>query len=355
MQAGHTKDSADNGLGWGLPDVPAAIMFPDGLSTAGITAADLDGNPTSLSAVFNWSAPTRYDKMEPFNFTLEVATDSLFQQAQVVYKDTVHNAYSHALRLPLRPDSSLWWRVTAESPTGVSRRSNVSGPFTMPHWVRQLNLVGSSSVTDSIRPRLVWEALGAPPPVGPLTYDVDVLSHATGEVLQTMRGLSTTSVQVTLPLTPNRSYRWRVIATAQNGQVDSVTSVYGFVVNSSEAPPATVLFQNFPNPFPNFDLGLTSTRIWFNLAATSIVELTVHDLRGRLVRTLIPALPSCAIQRLPPGLYGRPGSPVDGDSCILTRWDGRDQNGERLPRGIYVLRLLANGKPEYRRMLYQPN
>jgi len=252
----------------------------------------------------------------------------------------------------------LWWRVTAESPNGIRRRSDVAGPFTVQHWVTLVSLAGDQTTfTETIRPELTWTALPAPPPAGPLTYDVEVLDQRSGEVVDRIRDLSTTQTRVRSALAPNGAYRWRVIARTQQGMVDTVTSVHPFVVNSSESPPATILYQNFPNPFPAYDLGVMKTTIWFDLSSAAIVELTVHDLRGRLLRRLIPTRESCPPQLLPAGAYGRPGSPypIDDNDCVMTSWDGRDQQGERLPRGVYVLRLLTNGKPAYRRMLYQPN
>jgi len=353
--AGSNAHDPNDSVGWGVPDLGAAIMLPKGLSAGSISPRDVSGSPTSLAPVFSWSAPQVFEKLRPLAFTLELARDSLFQQ--VVDTATVHDAFSLALRNALQPGQVLWWRITARSPNGIQRRSDVGGPFTVLHWTTLVTLAGDQpTFSATTRPELTWAALPAPAPIGPLTYDVEVLAHATSEVLQRKRDLTGNAFTVPSPLTPNAAYRWRVIARNQRGDVDTVTSVHPFVVNSSEAPPATILYQNFPNPFPNFDLGMTTTRIWFDLAATATVELTVHDLRGRLLRSLIPAQPSsCSIVRLPPGVYGRPGSPVENDDCILTTWDGRDQNGERLPRGVYVLRLLANGKPEYRRMLYQPN
>jgi len=351
--AGDHAQAPNNLVGWGQPNLGAAIMMPEGIAPASVAPTDLTGNPTSLAPAFSWSAPLIYPGLQPVTYHLELAGDSLFQQ--VVTTDTVHDAFSLALRYPLRPGQLLWWRVWAESPNGIRRTSAVAGPFTTLHWTTLVTLAGDQpTFSETTRPVLTWTALPAPPPIGPLTFDVEVLAHGTGEVLQRVRNIGTTTFTVPSPLTPNTAYRWRVIAHAQLGGVDTVTSLHPFVVNSTEAPPATILYQNFPNPFPNFDLGMTSTHIWFDLATAAIVELTVHDLRGRLVRTLIPAQSSCPIVQLPPGVYGRPGSPDDGN-CILTAWDGRDEAGERLPRGVYVLRLLSNGVPQYRRMLYQPN
>ena len=49
-------------------------------------------------------------------------------------------------------------------------------------------------------------------------------------------------------------------------------------------PALTLLYQNFPNPFPAAGSGVTC--IWFDLNRTTSVSLTIHDVRGNLVRTL---------------------------------------------------------------------
>ncbi len=165
-----------------------------------------------------------------------------------------------------------------------------------------------------------------------------------------MSGLSTSSVRVAQPLNYNVSYRWRVIARTQSGMADTVASAAPFVVTSTGQPPATLLYQNFPNPFPRSDLGEGVTHIWFDLAEPSAVELSVHDLTGRLVRRLIPA-PGCGPVTLEPGLYGRGG---EADPCILTTWDGGDADGVRVPAGIYIIRLEAAGEVQYRRALFRP-
>jgi hypothetical protein len=132
-----------------------------------------------------------------------------------------------------------------------------------------------------------------------------------------------------------------------------VQSIAPFVVNSSAEPPSTTLYQNFPNPFPRSDLGTLSTTIWFDLHDRSTVELAVYDIRGRLVRQLIPAR-GCAAVTLDPGQYGRGGDALASDACILSKWDGRDDDGRFVQRGVYLVRLKAGALSQTRRMLYLP-
>jgi tripartite motif-containing protein 71 len=94
------------------------------------------------------------------------------------------------------------------------------------------------------------------------------------------------------------------------------------------ASAALRLHQNEPNPFN------PQTVIRFDLPRAGRVQLRVHDLRGRLVRTL-----------------------VDGDApggSQQATWDGRDDRGRGLASGIYVARLTtADGGQSVRMTLVQ--
>lgn len=356
MLAGSRSAAPDNTVGHGVPNVAAAIMFPEGivLTPGSLATTDLQGNLTTIVPRFSWGAPLIHPRMRPIRYIVQVARDSLFQN--VLLADTVEESFQYTAAAPLRPAERLWWRVVARSPQGIERISPPQPSFRVPSWVRLLTLNEAEPVfTPDARPQLDWAPLSAPGPAGPFTYDVQVISVATNQVVQQMRNLTSASVRVAEPLTPNQAYRWRVIARTRQGVADTVTSRAPFVVESAEAPPATILYQNFPNPFPTFFE--PSTRVWFDLARDGPVDLSVLDLRGRLIRRLIPARPDCGTVSLKAGLYGRSGQLINTDvaeGCALTAWDGRDERGQVVPRGVYVLRLQAGGLTEVRRMLFMP-
>jgi serine protease AprX len=358
LLAGSKAGSPDNIVGHGVPDVAAAIMFPEGLllSASSLATTDLQGNLTTIVPRFSWFAALIHPRMRPIRYTVEVARDSLFQN--IIYADTVEESFQHSARAPLRPVERAWWRVVARSPQGIQRVTAARPSFRVPSWVRLLTLNEPEAVfTDDARPQLDWAPLSAPEPIGPFIYDVQIISVATTEIVQQMRNLTSASVRVTEPLTANQAYRWRVIARTRTGVADTVLSRAPFVIQSAEAPPATILYQNFPNPFPTFASG-SSTRIWFDLAHDGPVELAVYDLRGRLVRRLIPARSDCGVVSLKAGLYGRSGQLINSvvdEGCALTSWDGADERGQVAPRGVYLLRLQAGGLSEVRRMLFMPD
>ena len=113
-------------------------------------------------------------------------------------------------------------------------------------------------------------------------------------------------------------------------------------------PPATLLYQNFPNPFPTVDSRVTC--IWFDLSITTTVSLTIHDLRGNLVRRLLPN--ATASSFLNPGRYGRAGGTSDTGCDAAFAWDGRAENGTTAPRGVYLIRLRAGGTQSIKKAVF---
>jgi hypothetical protein len=87
-------------------------------------------------------------------------------------------------------------------------------------------------------------------------------------------------------------------------------------VGETPAAEAAELLPNRPNPFN------PSTEIIFSLAQPGAVTLTIHDLAGRRVATLL-----AAVQR------------PAGEQSV--RWDGCDAAGHTLPSGVYLARLVS--------------
>lgn len=351
LLSANRRAHPDNTYGSGMPDIAGAILFPEGITAASISPVDAEGRATSIAPSFNWIAPLVHPQMRPVLYRVEVATDTAF--AEIVYSDTIRESFSLSARRPIRPAAALYWRVTAESPVGVRRSTPRAGPFVMPDWVRLTRFAGPGvTFTDSERPEFTWSPLEAPAPAGPFTYTLQVLSAETGAIVQSVQSAAPPH-RLENPLVPNVSYRWRIIAAARNGVADTVETTSPFVVQTSGQPPATLLHPTFPNPFPR--LGVSEARIWFDLAEAGAVELGVYDLRGRLVRQLIPAQPGCGAVELEAGVYGR-GAGALGSSaeCAVTSWDGRDASGELVPRGVYLLRLRTAGRALTQRILFQP-
>ncbi len=96
--------------------------------------------------------------------------------------------------------------------------------------------------------------------------------------------------------------------------------------NSSARADKFVLQQNYPNPFN------PTTYIRFSIPVKETVNLSIFDITGRLVKTLIN-------KNLATGEYG-------------FQWDGRDVAGAIVPSGVYFYKLQAGSFSEIKKMTF---
>ncbi len=119
-------------------------------------------------------------------------------------------------------------------------------------------------------------------------------------------------------------------ASALTGSADSPlfslnTSWVSRVENLPDLPVVDRLGGCFPNPFNPV------TKILFELASPTIVDLRIYDLQGRLVRVLMT-------------------DDVLGAGRHESEWNGRDQRGAKVATGVYIYRLVTDRFSGSRRM-----
>jgi len=90
-------------------------------------------------------------------------------------------------------------------------------------------------------------------------------------------------------------------------------------------PGSFMLHQNYPNPFN------PTTEIKFDLPQSASVNLTVYNLLGREIRSLVD-------ETLPAGVH-------------VVVWDGRDDTGQAVASGIYFYRLSSDAYSARKKML----
>jgi hypothetical protein len=89
--------------------------------------------------------------------------------------------------------------------------------------------------------------------------------------------------------------------------------------------PYGMLSQNYPNPFN------PTTNIKFNTPKAGKVNLSIYNVKGQLVKTLVN------------------DNFTAGEHTIT--WNGNDNNNDSVASGIYFYKLNANGKSEMKKML----
>ncbi len=92
------------------------------------------------------------------------------------------------------------------------------------------------------------------------------------------------------------------------------------------APETFCLEQNYPNPFNG------ETRIDYQLKQDGVVDLSIYNLLGQKIRTLVA-------QTMQAGAYS-------------IRWDGRNEQQLPVPSGIYLYILQTDGFKQSRKMQY---
>lgn len=337
---GSHRAAPDSTYGWGRPDVSAAATF-----AAGVTPlAPLPPTLISITPDFAWSVGAIPAFAQPVRYRLRIARDSTFRAAIV---DTQLDVAQFPLRQPLKPGAPLFWRVEAVSATAESASTGIVGPIAVPAWARLTALADSAgSATPDTQPTFTWSPAAIASPPGPFHYDMFVFRTTNPIPVFSAGGLTDTAFQIPRPLERNATYRWELVVHA-GADTSRVAAPRPFVILEAGAPPATLLYQNFPNPFPAATRAATC--IWFDLATPSQVELDVLTLRGGVVRHVLPNASVPAI--LPPGRYGR-GEAGGGLCDARFTWDGRADNGEWLPAGVYLYKLKAGSLIQFKRLVY---
>jgi len=233
---------------------------------------------------------------------------------------------------------NLSFRVTVRDvqPAGVGVESaalslsvtDAAGPFavTYPNTTG-LQFPGGSALT------VTWSVANTnAPPVNSQSVNIRLSTNNGVDFATTLAAgtLNDGSESVVLPNTSALLARIKVEAadhvffdignsfriTATTGLDETVTAVVG---------PRLVLAENRPNPFH------PETHITFALPGPGPVTLTVYDLTGRVVQTLLAGF--------------RPAGRHE------TLWDGTDERGVPVASGIYLYELAAGNERLTRRML----
>jgi hypothetical protein len=187
-----------------------------------------------------------------------------------------------------------------------------------------------------------------PTPPGPWRFVLGIENLATRQTLRFGPQLDSVLLSP-VDLEFNTSYRWSVTAGLPTGDTTTVRSASSFVIVDLNAPAVTLLYQNFPNPFPTQTSA--NTCIWFDLHRASRVHLTIHDIRGGLIRTMVPR--GFVTDALLAGRYGRATPGTTGGCDPTYAWDGRGEDGRYVPSGVYLVRLKTETYEAFKKILYR--
>ncbi len=341
-RTGSNAAAPDSSRGWGRPDGAAAAYFPNGI----VVTTPADTVLTSVTPTFAWTVPGVPGFALPLTYRLRVAA----QGAPTPLLDTTVTNPSVTLATPLGPGLRVSYTVTVTAEDGVTYMTIPSAEHVVPLWAELLTLNEPAGITiRDPRPTFDWSSPDAIEPPGPFVYDLLVIRDSDDEVEIEELGLTDTEYVPQEDLERNTPYRWQV--TAHLAPDSAITESEGtFVIIDDSVPAVTLLFQNFPNPFPNRTTGQRTTCIWFDLAQGGETRLDILDTRGHVVRTFVPG-PAFS-SNLDAGRYGRPAVGQSGSCDLNLQWDGTAADGSTVPQGIYLVRLVAPEGTFFKRIVF---
>ncbi len=251
----------------------------------------------------------------------------------------------------LTSGATVYWRALVEG-GATAAISDITGPRVVPNWVQMLDPASlQGDIVDTRQPLFRWRSPGVSATLGPFRYDFEITTI--NQTVFAAANIADTSFRLPIALQANTSYRWRLVAfLSGRPQRVVVESPGSFVIIDPPLPTATLIYQNFPNPFPS-SASPRGTCFWFDVGeAGATISLEILDLRGNPVFTVIPADDGQSL--FPAGRYGR-GAPGTGSNCDNRFvWEGLTNSGQLVSPGVYLARFRVNGgAPVVRRVLFR--
>jgi len=138
------------------------------------------------------------------------------------------------------------------------------------------------------------------------------------------------TVYIDTEVQPGIHYYYRLAAVDYNGNMSPVSQVLDLhttgINSRGEIPEVYSLGSNYPNPFN------PTTIIPYQIPENSRVTISVYDLSGRRIKTLVDT-------RQIPGYYD-------------IAWDGTDNYGSQIATGVYIISMHANKFTQTRKVVF---
>jgi len=233
-------------------------------------------------------------------------------------------------------DAPVLWNGTNNNNIDLAGAANVSG-ITLTGPVGATGSAGNSAF-------IVYSVSNSGNVAGDFTVDIELdqpwlveIKSTAGLALSLAAGAESTVVaEIHIPEgTPDQDVEVRAkVSSDTYGQANSgawtslavsTTSDIGDGGGGGLLPNSFAMAQNYPNPFN------AGTNIAFSLEQSGQMTLTVCNLLGQTVRTLIDGHREAGIH--------------------TEAWDGRDDRGNAVSSGIYFSRLVQNDRSNVRKMV----
>ncbi len=269
-----------------------------------------DGATGVMSSDVAWNSVTH-----AASYTLQVSTVSDFNTTHTDESGLTETTYT----VPgLAGSVQYFWHVSATNVAGTSDYSEAWDFTTDASLPVTLSLFSAEAVPQGVR--LTWVTESETDNLGFIlerneSSETGWQPLASYQTHTALAGQGNTSSQTHYTFTdkaalPGSLYRYRLSDVSITGDVH----IYDVIqIALADAPGLTTLEAPFPNPFN------PQTKINYALSKSDHVKITVYDLTGRKVATLLDAFQAA-------GSYN-------------VYWHGQDQSGRQMASGTYLVVL----------------
>jgi hypothetical protein len=285
-----------------------------------------------LSPLFYWTEASDPDPMDMVTYHLILTQDI----AGDMVHDTVLDSNSYSFDFDLEDNSDYFWKVNTLDSYGLETVAPDYVPFytdAFPEAPLPFATVTPENDAAGIGTEVefVWNATSDPDPGDlvqyQLVYALDWNDSSTYVFTEFMEDTT-----VTIILEDNRQYSWKVIAQDDDEFVigSDEDTPRSFVVGTlsidgSNIPETFALHQNYPNPFN------PTTNIKYDLPQDALVKISIYDVMGRNIKTLISSNQSAGYQSV--------------------RWDATNNYGEPISAGMYIYTIQAGDFRQTKKMV----
>jgi len=235
----------------------------------------------------------------------------------------------------LSDNAKFGWRVTAKDIEGLSSMTDSSYFFTdaFPEPPLAFSTVYPENNAEGLGTSIdfVWNKSADPDPLDEVSYQLvygtdwqDSSTYVFSDI--------TTDTSISVLLDDNIQYSWIVVArdadgfiVGSNNDTPNMLTVGTLSVDDNTVPTVYALHQNYPNPFN------PTTKISYDLPDASVVSLSIYDLMGREIRTLINSEQNAGFK--------------------IIQWNATDNLGKSVPAGMYIYTIQAGEFRQTRKMV----
>ena len=300
-------------------------------SVVSLITPTLNSIETDLTPLFYWSESFDPDPFDHLSYQLFIDLDSLFVDTEIVSIDS--NTYH--LNQDLNDNSEYFWKVQTIDMTGEVSETEHFNFFTdaFPEPPSNFSTVYPENNEAGIGTQITfsWNRSSDPDPLDRIHYQV-IYATNWDDSSTYIYSDAVEDTFLTIELEDNSQYFWKVLASdldnfsiGSNDDQYSSFTVGTLLIDSELIPVNFALHQNYPNPFN------PSTQIKFDLPKDIMVSLTIFDLMGRKIKSLVNSVRPAGFQSV--------------------SWDATNDYGERVSAGIYIYTIQAEDYRATKKMI----